>query len=123
MTHRTITRRTPLTGCKFCGLAPRLHDVQFTADAGWHRHAMPTREQLAARLRDHQVTVQPLDLALRNRAVAELLAHAPTGHQAVAITRASLAAGYLWRCRGCAADHFAEVFTCGCGGTRPARVR
>jgi hypothetical protein len=123
LVNRRTTARTPLTGCKFCGLGPRMHDVQFSADVGWHRHALPTLAQLRARLRDHQVTVQPLDRATRTRAVAELLAHAVTGHAAVAITRAALAAGYLWRCTGCTSDLYADVVTCSCGGTRPAHVR
>lgn len=122
MSHRT-TARTPLTGCKFCGFAPCNHDVAFTADAGWHRHVLPTAEQLRARLRDHQVTVHPLDAETRTRAVAELLAQTVTGQAFAAVLRTGLAAGYLWRCRGCACDHFADVALCGCGVLRPARVR
>lgn len=123
MTHRTITRRTPLTGCRFCGIEPGRHAEQPHPVAGWHHHVTPTREQLTARLRDHQVDVLPLDRAVRTRAVAELLAHAATGHQAVALARAALSAGFLWRCVTCGADHFPDVVTCGCGTVRPTRVR
>ncbi|WP_327385016.1 hypothetical protein [Streptomyces sp. NBC_01207] len=121
MNHLPAARQ-PLTGCKLCGIEPARHAEQPHRD-GWHRHTTPTRDQLVERLPVHHATTPPLDKATRARAVAELLAHSVTTHAAAAITRAALTAGYLWRCNGCKADHFADVVTCSCGNGAPARVR
>lgn len=117
------TARTPLTGCRYCGIEPGLHQTQPHPEAGWHRHVTPTPEQLRDRLRGHALAVPPLDKAVRTRASAELLGHAVTSVEIKAVIRVALSAGYLWRCAGCSADHFADVGVCGCGATRPARVR
>lgn len=41
----------PPSGCRHCGLGPRLHFQRWTNEAGWHVFTEPTREQILERLR------------------------------------------------------------------------
>ncbi|MGI5281695.1 hypothetical protein ACQEVF_59140 [Nonomuraea polychroma] len=67
MTEQVVAQPS---GCRWCGLAQRLHFQRWSRAAGWHGWTAPTQEQIKQRMKDRRtVRGQSASLVIIDEAV------------------------------------------------------